>query len=168
MANQNSPQQRGPHRRDRPGGGAGRAPVDTRVTVRDRHGRGPRTPLLPTHVPGFRTRAEMFDQAILDAVADLDDRWPGQLAAIEFAVDEVPPLPSGPVLPSSDVVVDEGVPLCRFLPPGIDARGRATKARIVVYRRPVELRAANAADLADLVIELLAEQLHAVLGDGAG
>ncbi len=117
-------------------------------------------------VPGARTRAEIFDQAVLDAVADLEDRWPGQLSAIEFAVDEVPPLPAGPVLPSSDVVVDGGVPLARFAPPGVDARGRPTKARIVVYRRPVEMRTPHRSDLADLVTDVLAEQISAVLGDG--
>ncbi len=133
---------------------------------RDRRGRGLRSPLLPSRLPGFRTRAELFDQAVLDAVSDLDDRWPGQLAAIEFAVDEVPPLPAGPVLPSSDVVVDGGVPLSRFLPPGVDGRGRPTKARIVVYRRPVEMRSQHSVDLADLVADVLEEQLTAVLGDG--
>lgn len=125
-------------------------------------------PLMPAQLPGFRTRAELFDQAVLDAVADLEDRWPGQLAAIEFAVDEVPPLPSGPVLPSNDVVVDGGVPLSRFLPPGVDAKGRPTKARIVVYRRPVEVRSRHAVDLGDLVTDVLEEQLTAVLGNGKG
>lgn len=135
---------------------------------RDRRGRGLRSPLLPDQLPGFRTRAEMFDQAVLDAVADLEDRWPGRLSAIEFAVDEVPPLPAGPVLPASDVVVDGGVPLSRFLPPGVDAKGRPTKARIVVYRRPVELRSAHAGDLPDLVADILSEQLSAVLGNPDG
>jgi hypothetical protein len=125
-------------------------------------------PLLPAQLPGFRTRAELFDQAVLDAVADLEDRWPGQLSAIEFAVDEVPPLPTGPVLPSSDVVVDGGVPLSRFLPPGVDAKGRPTKARIVVYRRPVEMRSRHAIDLEDLVADVLEEQITAVLGNGNG
>jgi len=135
---------------------------------RDRHGRGLRMPLLPDQLPGYRTRGELFDQAVLDAVAELEDRWPGQLSAIEFAVDEVPPLPAGPVLPSSDVVVDGGVPLARFLPPGVDAKGRPTKARIVVYRRPVQMRSQHPLDLQDLVTDVLSEQLTAVLGEGNG
>ena len=80
-------------------------------------------------------------------------------------MDEVPPLPDGEVLPSTDVVLDGGVPLTRFVPPGIDSRGRTTKARIVVYRRPLEVRATDAADLTDLVAEMLTEQLSAVLGE---
>jgi hypothetical protein len=131
---------------------------------RDRRGRGLRTPLLPHGLPAARSRAERFDQAVLEAVADLEARWDG-LDAIDFAVDEVPPLPAGPVLPSSEVVLDAGVPLTRFLPPGVDNRGRPTKARIVVYRRPLEVRSTNAEDLGDLVAEVLAEQVTAVLGE---
>lgn len=133
---------------------------------RDRHGRGLRSPLLPAKLPGSRTRAEQFDHAVLQAAADLEERWPREIQAIEFAVDEVPPLPAGEVIPSSDVVLDAGVPLTRFTPPGVDARGRATKARIVVYRRPLEVRAQDAGDLTELVAEVLTEQLSAVLGEG--
>lgn len=103
----------------------------------------------------------------MEAVADLEPRWPDQLAAIEFAVDDVPALPTGPMAPSSDVVEDDGVPLARFFPPGVDGRGRATKARIVVYRRPVEMRAPAQLDLIDLVTDVLSEQIEAVLGEGA-
>ena len=125
-----------------------------------------RTPLLPTDVPAARTRAQRFDQAVLEAVADLEERWPGRLDAIEFAVDEVPMVPKdGPVTPADDVVLDGGVPLTRFMPPGVDHRGRPTKARIVVYRRPLEVRSSDSGDLGDLVAEVLGEQVSAVLGE---
>jgi predicted Zn-dependent protease with MMP-like domain len=123
--------------------------------------------LLPAEVPASRTRAEQFDQAVLDAVAEMEERWPTEVASIEFAVDEVPPLPSGPVLPANDVVVDGGVPLSRFLPPAVDSRGRPTRARIVLYRRPLEVRAQDSVELSDLVAEVLDEQLSAVLGNGS-
>ncbi len=134
--------------------------------TRDRRGRGLRSPLLPAELPAARTRAEQFDHAVLEAVADLEERWPGELGAIEFAVDEVPTLPTGSVVPTSDVVLDGGVPLTRFSPPGVDARGRATKARVVIYRRPLEVRAADSGDLGELVAEVIGEQLTAVLGEG--
>ena len=125
-----------------------------------------RTPLLPTDVPASRTRAQRFDQAVLEAIADLEERWPGRLDAIEFAVDEVPVIPAeGSVQPSDDVVLDGGVPLTRFMPPGIDAKGRPIKARIVVYRRPLEVRSSDAGDLGELVAEVLGEQVSAVLGE---
>lgn len=132
---------------------------------RDRRGRGLRRPLLSPTVPNARSRAEQFDTAVLQAVADLEDLWQERLVAIEFAVDEVPPLPRGEVMPTPDVVLDGGVPLTRFVPPGVDKRGRPTKARIVIYRRPVQSRAIDAGDLADLVAELLTEQVAAVLGE---
>lgn len=140
--------------------------TDPVVARRDRRGRGLRTPLLPTDVPASRTRAQRFDLAVLEAVADLEERWPGRLDDIEFAVDEVPAIPAeGPENPSDEVVLDGGVPLTRFLPPGIDSRGRATKARIVVYRRPLEVRSSDSGDLGDLVADVLGEQVSAVLGE---
>lgn len=140
--------------------------ADPVLVRRDRRGRGLRTPLLPADVPASRTRAQRFDQAVLEAVADLEERWPGRLDEIEFAVDEVPMIPSdGPENPSDDVVLDGGVPLTRFVPPGIDSRGRPTKARIVVYRRPLEVRSSDTGDLGDLVAEVLGEQVSAVLGE---
>lgn len=133
---------------------------------RDRRGRGLRTPLLPADLPASRTRAERFDQAVLEAVADLEVRWPGRMETLEFAVDEVPAVPpQGQEMASNEVVLDGGVPLARFLPPGMDTRGRPTKARIVVYRRPLEVRSGDAGELGDLVTEVLAELLADVLGD---
>lgn len=140
--------------------------VQPPVPRRDRRGRGLRTPLLPADLPASRTRSQRFDQAVLEAVADLEERWPGRLEAIEFAVDEVPLIPGeGVVAPSDEVVLDSGVPLTRFMPPGIDSRGRPTKARIVVYRRPLEVRSSDAGDLGDLVADVLGEQVSAVLGE---
>ena len=149
-----------------------RSTTDTGGSVqvrRDRRGRGLRTPLLPADVPASRTRAQRFDQAVLEAVAELEAHWPGKLESLEFAVDEVPVVPTdGPEPASDEVVLDAGVPLARFLPPGMDARGRPTKARIVVYRRPLEVRCSDAGELGDLVAEVLGEQLAAVLGEPDG
>ncbi|NNG36261.1 metallopeptidase family protein [Nakamurella aerolata] len=132
---------------------------------RDRHGRGLRGTLLSSEVPAGKSRAAQFDAAVLVAVSEVEGLWGERVAAIEFAVDEVPPLPRGAVAPSADVVLDGAVPLARFVPPGVDRRGRATKARVVVYRRPVESRAVDSAELAELVTEILTEQLNAVLGE---
>lgn len=101
----------------------------------------------------------------MQAVGDLEEEWEGRLAALEFAVDEVPPLPEGGVIASSDVVLDGGVPLTRFVPPGVDRRGRPTRARVVIYRRPVEHRSVDPADLVELVSDVLREQVSAVLGE---
>lgn len=140
----------------------GRRPVKVR---RDRHGRGLRTPLLPPELPAARSRAEQFDQLVLSAVATVESRWPAELADVEFAVDEVPSVTSDEVKPGPEVILDGGVPLARFVAPGVDQAGRPTKARVVVYRRPLEIRAADAGDLEDLVEEVLVEQVTAILGD---
>jgi len=56
-----------------------------RRKTRDRRGRGIRGPLAPAELPLSLTRAEKFDDLVLDAVERLEQRWP-QLAAVEFAV----------------------------------------------------------------------------------
>lgn len=119
---------------------------------RDRRGRGPRGPLLPTTAPAYRTRAERFDDLVLDAVDELERRWSRQLEGTEFAVEDVPP--SGPAPWEHG-----GVTLGRYFP--ADA---GLPNRIVVYRRPLEARATDALDLADLVHDVVVEQVAHLLG----
>ncbi|MFD9124216.1 metallopeptidase family protein [Kitasatospora sp. NPDC059571] len=118
---------------------------------RDRHGRGMRGPLAPPQVPISLTRSELFDDYVRESVERLERRWP-QLVDVEFAVQEVP-------LPDKDEAAVDGVPLGRVVPA---AQGR--KSRIVVYRRPVEIRAKSREDRAALVHEILIEQVAELLG----
>lgn len=109
-----------------------------------RRGRGVRGPMLPMTVPAWRTRAEKFDRLVLEAFAPLDGRWHDQLTKLDIAVDEVPkirPLHPDTVTWPDEVVADGPVPLSRLIPAGIDRRGAATRARVVLFRRPLELRA---------------------------
>ncbi len=117
---------------------------------RDRHGRGLRGPLLPASLPAARSRAERFDDLVLDAVELLERRWAEQLAGVEFAVEEVPPSDPAPW-------EDEVVPLGRLFP--ADASG---PARVVLYRRPMETRASGE-DLEDLVADVVVEQVAHLL-----
>lgn len=144
---------------------------------RDRHGRGVRGPLVPQsvrhagqdlRVPVAQTRRERFDDLVLDAVQDLEGRWAAELEGVEFAVEDVPAVPLvAPVLPDDTVVADEtaggAVPLGRLLPPGTDESGRPTPARVVVYRRPLEARAVDRDDLADLVHDVVVDQIARLL-----
>lgn len=132
-------------------GFGGDAPVHP-VRRRDRRGRGPRGPLMPSTMPAFRTRAERFDDLVLDAVERLERRWTRQLDGTEFAVEDVPPSNPAPW-------EHGGVPLGRYFP--ADA---GLPARIVVYRRPVESRASDPGDLADLVRDVVVEQVAHLLG----
>jgi predicted Zn-dependent protease with MMP-like domain len=95
----------------------------------------------------------VFDDFVLDAVEHLDDRWAAQLADVEFAVEDVPPLPHRS---ATDRPV---VPLARVLPPS----GRRP-ARIVVFRRPIEARASDRDELGDIVHDIVVEQVAELLG----
>lgn len=132
--------------------GGSRRAVGRRPRRRDRRGRGVRGPLLPATVPAARSRAERFDGLVLDAVDRLGTRWRDQVDEIELAVEDVPPADPAPWEAGE-------VPLGRFFP-----GERGLPARVVVYRRPVETRAADEAELADLVRAVVVEQVAHALG----
>jgi predicted Zn-dependent protease with MMP-like domain len=98
-----------------------------------------------------RTRAQRFEDLVLDAVTRLEGRWEAQLSAVEFGVEEVPPRP----LPGDG----ESIPLSRLYPA---SPGR--QARIVVYRRPVQSRADGEDELAALVSDVIVEEFARLLG----
>ena len=129
----------------------GQAGPTLSVRRRDRRGRGIRGPLVPPSLPAYRTRAERFDDHVLAAVERLERRWSRQLEGTEFAVEEVPPSSPAPW-------EHGGIPLGRYFP-----ADTGLPARIVVYRRPVETRAVDEADLADLIRDVLVEQVAHLL-----
>jgi len=122
---------------------------------RDRRGRGLRGRLVPPHVPLSQTKAERFDELVLDAVEHLEEHWSDELSKLEFAVEDVPP-------PES--VSDDVIPLSRMLPAVSDGSGGKQPARLVVYRRPIEARAVDQTDLADLVLDVVVNELARHLG----
>jgi predicted Zn-dependent protease with MMP-like domain len=116
-----------------------------------------RGPLAPPHVPIARSRSERFDDFVLDAVDRLKPRWAGQLASVEFSVEEVPPpdeLGDGP-----GRVGGEPIPFGRAQP----AAG-SDPAAVVVYRRPLEARARDRDTLGALVHDAVVEQVASLLG----
>lgn len=132
-----------------------------------RRGRGVRGPVMPNSLPAYRTRAQRFDQLAVDAFARIDNQWHERLTALDIAVDEVPPIKTiGPDLPTwpDDVVADGSVPLSRLVPAGVDKGGAPTRARIVLFRRPLERRARHPELLIELIHEVLVAQIAAYLG----
>jgi predicted Zn-dependent protease with MMP-like domain len=121
---------------------------------------------VPDGVPLARSRGEAFDDLVLDAVEALERRWERELAGVEFAVEDVPWVehtdPDEVVL-DSDVLDDGGVPLARVLPARRE-EGQELPPRVVVYRRPLELRANDRDDLADLVRDVVVDQIATLLG----
>ena len=57
--------------------------------ARNRHGRGVRGPILPVGVPRYRTRADSFDQLVIDAYAPLHNQYFDELAGVDLAVDTI-------------------------------------------------------------------------------
>lgn len=119
-----------------------------RVRRRDRRGRGIRGPLVPADLPVFRSRAQAFDDLVLDAVERLERLWSRELANVDFLVEDVPPVPP----------TTETIPFSRL---ETDPDGRA---RIVVYRRPVEIRTKDPDEMAFLVHETVVEEVANLLG----
>jgi predicted Zn-dependent protease with MMP-like domain len=136
-------------------------------TRRDRHGRGLRGVLLPAALPGSRTRAQRFDDRVLDVVEHLERHWSQQLRDVEFAVEDVPYVEAtsaDDVAYDADVLDDGAVPLARVIPGRVDSSGATVPPRIVLYRRPLEARAVDDLDLDDLVHDVVVEQVANLLG----
>jgi predicted Zn-dependent protease with MMP-like domain len=102
------------------------------------------------------TPTQRFDGIVLDAVEHVEQRWRDRLTSLDFAVEEVPPAEGAGW---EDEISSAGVPLARLLPPGADRR-----SRIVIYRRPLELRAVDRQDLEDLVHDIVVEEVAHYLG----
>ncbi|MFD4293009.1 metallopeptidase family protein [Rhodococcus sp. NPDC058505] len=132
-----------------------------------RRGRGIRGPVLPPSVPAWQSRAEHFDTLVLEAFAPIDARWRDRITKLDIAVDEVPKIraldPDSVTWPP-EVVAEGPVPLSRLVPAGVDRHGNATRARLVLFRRPLELRAKRPDDLVDLLNEVLVRQVATYLG----
>ena len=106
-------------------------------------------PLTPLGGPRRPSRRDRFDTQVLAVVEALEDRWTEELGRVELAVEEAPVLPEG---------WDEStVPLASVV-----RRGEAV--RLVVFRRPIELRAATAEDLSALILTVVVEQVAELLG----
>ncbi|MFJ1569636.1 metallopeptidase family protein [Streptomyces erythrochromogenes] len=130
------------------------APVEPRTRRRDRHGRGMRGPLAPPQVPLAASRAELFGDLVRDSVERLERRWP-QLSEVEFLVGDVPGPPGG----ADGGWNDEAVPLG-----AVSESRQGRPARIVVFRRPVEIRTKTRDEKAMLVHEIVVEQVAELLG----
>ena len=123
--------------------------------------------LYPPTLPAAKTRAERFDAMVLEALEPIEQRWGAELTDLDLAVDDVPEVDEtspDEVVWQAGVLADVGVPLAQLVPAGVDPEGLPSRARIVLYRRPLEFRAADREDLADLVHDVIVEQVANLLG----
>ena len=99
----------------------------------------------------MRSPKAAFDAIVLTVVHDLEARWHAELGLVEFAVEETPMVPDdwdADTVPLSSLVRGTG--------------GRPT--RLVLFRRPIELRSASRGDLSAMVLTVLVEQVSELLG----
>ena len=105
--------------------------------------------------------------AVLEAYEPIERRWQDRLSALDVAVDEIPRIaardPENVQFPP-EVVADGPIALARLIPAGVDVRGNATRARIVLFRKPIERRVKDTLDLGDLLHEILVAQVATYLG----
>lgn len=126
------------------------------VKRRDRHGRGMRGPLTsPSSYgpalrhPGSANRAEVFVDAVSEAINRVQVSCPEALVGIDIGVEDVP----------SAHTSGGRVPLA-----AATEASTVFPARIVIYRRPLEHRSATRRGLRILVHRTLVEQLSALTG----
>ena len=128
--------------------------------ARDRRGRGMRGPAFQAaarpggivrQVPARLTRAQRFDEIALAVMQDVESRLPERLDTVELAVEEIP------VLPPPGQTRD--VPLAAWM-----RRTPRSAPRLVLFRRPIENRAATRSDLEALLLTIVVEQVAEHLG----
>jgi predicted Zn-dependent protease with MMP-like domain len=129
----------------------------------DRHARHRRRPADPRRRPieGYRpTGALRFDRVVGDALRSLPAPLLEHLQRVEVHITDLPP--------ASDPAPAGEIPLGSYQTPGTARwRPRAphrSTDRLVLYRRPLEARARNRAELVALVREVVVHELAHHLG----
>jgi Zincin-like metallopeptidase len=105
--------------------------------------------------------------AVLEAYEPIERQWHDRVSALDLAVDEIPRIsPRDPdnIQWPPEVIADGPIALARLIPAGVDVRGNATRARIMLFRKPIERRAKDGGDLADLLHDVLVAQVATYLG----
>ena len=107
-------------------------------------------PLTPAGVPAARSAKAVFDAIVVSVLEDLERRWHDELGLVEFAVEEAPMVP--------DDWQADTVPLSSLV------RGTGgVPTRLVLFRRPIELRSETRGDLSAMVLTVLVEQVSELL-----
>jgi hypothetical protein len=105
--------------------------------------------------------------AVLEAYEPIERQWQDRVSGLDVAVDEIPRIsPKDPenIQWPPEVIADGPIALARLIPAGVDVRGNATRARILLFRKPIERRAKDTIDLSDLLHDVLVAQVATYLG----
>lgn len=107
---------------------------------------------MPGALPAARSRTERFDDLVALVIQIMEERCGPLINGVEFGVEDVPPSHPAPWERGS-------VPLGRYFPADL-----GMPHRIVIYRRPVILRAATFDDQYELITQVLTEQIAHLTG----
>lgn len=126
-------------------------PWDLHV-YRNRHGRGMRTPMFGIRLPRYRTSSGMFDDMMASQIRRLAEAWPDLVKPVQFAVEDVPPSQPAP-WESTPHTMSQCFPSSRGIP-----------ARIVVYRLPIQSKAAGRPELQWAIRDELVSRIAELYG----
>lgn len=119
---------------------------------RNRHGRGTRQPMYGLHLPSYATKAGVFDSLVAAQLKRLSRGWPDLIESTECAVEDVPP--SDP-LPWEEKIIQFSASF---------PASHGQKARIVLYRLPLQSAASSLFQLEYLIHDELVRQLAEING----
>lgn len=127
------------------------------VRSRDRHGRGLRGRLAwpnpytgaPVPLKARLDPARFFASCVDDALRQINAACPRALVSVDVGIEDVPTIEAG--------WAPNRVPLAAALSPTVAAHGQ-----IVLFRRPLERRAATRKGLRILVYRTIVEQLSSI------
>ncbi|GAB3548380.1 metallopeptidase family protein [Arthrobacter tumbae] len=120
---------------------------------RDRHGRGLRGELIPSHLPGSRTRSERFEDWVMESAQRLERLWGDKIQDVQILVLEIPD--------GLEQMAPETVRgLLGTSTPAADRK----PATITVYRHPIEMTAKGYVPANELVHDVVVEQMAELLG----
>jgi predicted Zn-dependent protease with MMP-like domain len=144
----------------------GKSAYDPRMRSKryDRHGRATRTDNNRRRRPsdGFRTaHGARFSDLVEHAIAELPSTLLEGVSGLEVVIEAVPPVDDG-------VIAKGEVPLVRLLDGRVQASGGtsgvAEGRRLVIYRRPLELRGASRSELIEVIRTAIGVEIAQFLG----
>ncbi|WP_309070494.1 metallopeptidase family protein [Arthrobacter sp.] len=120
---------------------------------RDRHGRGLRGDLIPSHLPGARTRSERFEDWVMESAQRLERLWGDKIQDVQIIVQEIP-----------DGLEQLAPAAVRGLLGSSKPAAAKRPATITVYRHPIEMTAKGYMPTNELVHDVIVEQMAELLG----